>query len=77
MKKMIMLGLVIELFLLSGCAAGLVGKIPQVDDNFATVYIARKSGHIGCGNAFLIQLNDKDFIRIDCGMKTYFKIPAG
>jgi len=77
MKKMIASGLIIELFLLSGCASGIVGKIPQVDADFATVYIARKSGAIGCGNAFLIQLNDKDFIRIDCGMKTDFKIPAG
>ena len=24
-----------------------------------------------------LQLNDKDFIRIDCGMKTHFKISAG
>ena len=54
-----------------------MGKIPLVDDTFATVYIARKSGAIGCGNAFLIQLNDVDFITISCGMKTYFKIPAG
>ena len=77
MRKIIMLGFVIELLFLSGCAAGIVGKIPQVDDNSATVYMARKSGFIGCGNAFLIQLNDKDFIRIDCGMKTHFKIPAG
>ncbi len=77
MRKLIILGLVIGLLFLSGCAAGIVGKIPQVGDNFATVYIARKSGNIGCGNAFLIQLNDNDFIRIDCGMKTHFKIPAG
>lgn len=77
MRKIIMLGLAIELLFLSGCAAGIVGKIPQIiNDNSATVYMARKSGYMGCGNAFLIQLNDKDFIRIDCGMKTHFKIPA-
>jgi len=77
MRKIIMLGLVIELLFLSGCAAGIVGKIPRVDDNFATLYMARKSGFIGCGFAFLIQLNDEDFIRVGCGMKTQFKVPAG
>jgi hypothetical protein len=77
MRKIILLGLVIELLFLSGCSPGIVGKTPKVDNDFATVYIARKAGAIGCGNAFLIQLNDKDFIRLACGMKTYFKIPAG
>lgn len=73
-----MLGLVIELLFLSGCfAAGIVGQIPQVDDdNSATVYIARKAGINGCATSFKVQLDDKDFIRIDCGMKTHFKIPA-
>ncbi len=77
MKKLIVLGFVMGVFLLSGCAAGIVGKIPRVDDNFATLLMARKSGFIGCGSAFLIQLNDEDFIRIGCGMKTQFKVPAG
>jgi hypothetical protein len=67
----------IMIMLISGCTAGIVGRIPKVDDNFATMYIARKFGHIGCSNAFLIQLNGEDFIRIDCGMKSQFKIPAG
>ncbi len=62
---------------LSECAPGIVGRIPKVDDNFATVYIARKAGAIGCGNAFLIQLNDQDFVRLACGMKTNFKIAVG
>ena len=77
MKKTIVLEMLIVLFLLSGCAAGIVGKIPRVDDNFATIYMARKPGFIGCATAFLIRLNDEDFIRIDCGMKTQFKVPAG
>lgn len=77
MKKLIVLGLVIGLFLLSGCAAGIVGKIPQVDDDFASVFIARRAGIIGCAVKMLIKINDEDFIRIACGMKTNFKIPAG
>ena len=77
MKTVIVCGLVIGVILFLGCAAGVVGKIPRVDDNSATVYMARKSGFIGCATAFLIRLNDEDFIRIDCGMKTQFKIPAG
>jgi hypothetical protein len=79
MKKEIQFGVIalMAIMLIFGCTAGIVGKIPQVDDNFATVYIARKAGFTGCGNAFLIQINDKDFVRIDCGMKTQFKIPAG
>ena len=67
----------ITTILISGCTAGIVGRIPQVHDNFATVYLARKSGQIGCNNAFLIKLNGEDFIRIECGMKSQFKIPAG
>lgn len=78
MKILTLLTLTIGLIFLSGCAAGIVGKIPHVDDNnSATVHIARKSGFMGCGNAFLIRLNDEDFIRINCGMKTHFKVPAG
>jgi len=46
MRKLIILGLVIGLLFLSGCAAGIVGKIPQAGDSFSTVYIARKSGNI-------------------------------
>ncbi len=69
---------VIAGIILSGCAAGIVGKIPEVgSDGYATIFMARKAGFIGCGSAILIQLNDQDFIRIDCGMKTSFKVPAG
>lgn len=77
MEKIKISVLMIAMLLMSGCAAGIVGQVPQVSDGFATVYIARKVGNAGCGSAILIQINDKDFIRIDCGMKTSFKIPAG
>lgn len=89
MKKLIVLGSVIGLFLLSGCIkpsgiAGIIGNIPQVDNEFATVFIARKAGSIGCGNwdgekfigGFLIRIDDTDFIRLGCSMKTEFKIPV-
>ena len=80
MKKEIFLIMIsyFVVLLFSGCAAGIVGQIPQVNDDFATVYIARKGGGwVGCGTAILIQLDDQDFIRLDCGMKTNFKIKAG
>lgn len=84
MNKIFFLGLILGTFLLSGCIKppGIIGNIPQVDDDFATVFIARKAGFTGCGSdekpsGFLIQLDDKDFIRIGCGMKTQFKIPIG
>jgi len=78
MKIVILLTLTFPLFFFSGCAAGIVGKIPEVKDDYATVYIARKGGGwVGCGSAILIRINDQDFIRLDCGMKTSFRIMAG
>lgn len=86
MNKITMLRSFLGIFLLSGCVypAGIIGNIPQVDDDFATIFIARKAGFAGCQDdsegkpgGFLIQLNDQDFIRIACGMKTQFKIPVG
>jgi hypothetical protein len=77
--------LILGLLLITGftgnlaCSAGQLGKAPTLtnDNDFATVLIARKGGGwVGCGSAILIQLNDQDFIRLDCGMKTTFKIPA-
>jgi hypothetical protein len=77
-KKLLVIISYFVMLLSSGCAAGIVGQIPPVNDDFATVYIARKGGGwVGCGSAILIQLDDKDFIRLGCGMKTNFKIQAG
>ncbi len=85
MKTVFMLGLIVGL--LAGCIkpAGIIGNIPQVDNDFATVFIARKAGNMQCGRwdgekyigGFLIRINDTDFIRLGCGMKTEFKIPVG
>ena len=87
MKMVFMLGLIVGL--LAGCLPppGIIGKIPQVDGDFATVFIARKMGTVGCVDdgtgtgrqisGSVIQVNDENFIRIACGVKTQFKIPVG
>lgn len=90
MKKVALL-LAMLMLMVSGCASTgwlgggrVVGKVPQIGNDFATVYIARKGGGwVGCGGppfgrtGYLIQINDQDFIRLECGMKTSFKIPVG
>ena len=89
MNKIKMLGSILGMFLLFGCYTmpGVIGKIPQVDGDFATVFIARKMGIIKCIDdgtgtgrqisGFVIQVNDENFVSIACGVKTKFKIPVG
>ena len=84
MNKIIVLGSILGIFLLCGCSTppGIVGTIPKIDNDYATVYIVGKAAYKESDSedklvSFLIKLDDKDFIRIAYGMKTSFKIPVG
>ena len=47
MKGIILIISVLGLLILSGCSAGIVGKISQVNDDYATIFMARKGGGMG------------------------------
>lgn len=63
---------------LAGCVStGQLGNAPIVlDDNFATVHIARPEGFTGCGGNMKIQINDADFYGLACGVHISFRVPA-
>lgn len=69
--------LLVLLVMLSGCAGGeLVGKLPVIENYFATVHIARPAGIIGCGVRTTIQLDYKDFYELACGDSITFMVPS-
>ena len=81
MKKILMvIFLAGVLFILGGCTPApmiKLDRIPKIDnDNFATIYVARKPGFAGCGARVYLELDGKEFMWIACGMKTSFKVPA-
>jgi len=47
-----------------------------VDDNFATVHIARPDGFMGCGVNMKIQIDNSDFYGLACGVHISFNVPA-
>ncbi len=67
-------------FMAAGCATGLAGGkvLPRVDgDEFSTIYLARKSGFIGSGQATTVEFNGEKLLYLNQGDCVTFKIPVG
>jgi hypothetical protein len=78
MKRLFLLP--VPFFAAAGCATGLAGGkiLPKVErDEFSTVYLARKAGFIGSGQATTIEFNGEKLLYLNQGHCVTFKIPAG
>ena len=77
MKKY--LSFVCMLFLMAGCAHGLIGALPTIDDpdEAAEIIVIRESNFMGAAVSFEILLNGVALFAIRNGEYTKFYVPSG
>ena len=77
MKKLLILPFVLAL---AGCGtSGLIGQLPNLDENASTAKVVpiRISSLIGAPNTYVVVLDGKDLINIRSGEHAEFLVPTG
>ncbi len=82
MKKWFGICLVMGAFLMSGCSTyvgRVAGTLPKINsgDDYVTIHILRKSGHMGCEYGESIRINGQVIYILGCGERIVFRVPVG